>query len=247
MAPRGDTWFIAPSDAWREDHVVLPRDESHHALRVLRLEAGAGITVTDGAGIVGRGTVERTEGERVVASVHERELRPRPHPSLVVYQGAAKGGKNDAVVERLAELGAAAARVYESRRSVVKWDAAKAARLAARWDALARGAAKQSRNPYVMTTGEPLSWAELVACVRRETEALVLWEEATMRLRTALGAPVERVALVVGPEGGLAPEEADELAAAGAALVSLGPHVLRTENAALVAASAVAYHFGTLG
>jgi 16S rRNA (uracil1498-N3)-methyltransferase len=244
---RDETWFLAPPAAWSEGRIVLPPKESHHALRVLRLRRGHEVTVSDGVGSVARCVIEQTDGDRVIASVLERDLRPHARPSLVVFQGAAKRGKNDAVVERLAEIGVSEAWIYESRRSVVKWDSVKSERLAARWDAIAQAAAKQSRNPYVMKTAAPVAWTELVRRVRSESRAVVLWEEATMPLRDALGAPTERIALVVGPEGGLAVDEANELAAAGAALVSLGPNVLRTENAALVAAAAIGYHFGLLG
>ena len=66
----------------------------------------------------------------------------------------------------------------------------------------------------------------------------MLWEEASLPLRTALDGGGNRVALVVGPEGGLAREEAEALADAGAQLVSLGPRIFRTENASVVAAAA---------
>ena len=68
-----------------------------------------------------------------------------------------------------------------------------------------------------------------------------------MPLRTSLMGMVDRVALVVGPEGGFAREEAEALADAGAQLVSLGPRILRTENAAVVAASVLLFHYGLIG
>jgi 16S rRNA (uracil1498-N3)-methyltransferase len=77
--------------------------------------------------------------------------------------------------------------------------------------------------------------------------AIVLWEEADIPLRTALVGGAERIALVVGPEGGLAREEAEALADAGAQLASLGPHILRTEHAPVVAASALMFHYGLIG
>lgn len=240
-------WFIAPKAAWSGNEIVLPADESHHARRVLRIEPPDVITVTDGAGVVARCAVERVEDDNLVASVLERDERRALRPALAVYQGAAKGGKNHDVVERLAEIGAAETWVYGSERSVVRWDQSKAARLAERWRAIAHGAAKQSRNPYVMTTGAPLSWVELVRRVAREPSAVVLWEGASLPLRTGLTAPTDRIALVVGPEGGLTRDEAEELADAGAQLVSLGPRILRTENAAVVAASALQYHYGLIG
>jgi 16S rRNA (uracil1498-N3)-methyltransferase len=137
--------------------------------------------------------------------------------------------------------------VYESSRSVVRWDRKKLEKLQERWSAIARSTAKQSRNPYAIRTGGGLSWTELLRRVAREPLAVVLWEEAMLPLRTALSGPVDRVALVVGPEGGLARQEAEELADAGAQLVSLGPQILRTQNAPVVGVSALMYHYGLIG
>ena len=227
--------------------MILPPDESHHALRVLRVAPPDVITVVDGFGTVARCSALRVEQDRLIAEILDREVVRKLRPELAVYQGAAKGGKVDDVIERLAELGAGEAWIYTSERSVVTWDRRKLARLDERWNALARSAAKQSRNPYVLQAGGGLSWTELVRRISNEALAIVLWEEASLPLRVALSDLTDRVALVVGPEGGLTRSEAEELADAGAQLVSLGPRILRTENAAVVAASALLFHYGLIG
>lgn len=243
----GDVWLYAPPTAWNGDEVVLGPDESHHATRVLRAEPPDVVTITDGNGLVARCALVRTEEEQVVAEILERRRDPAPVPRVAVYQGAAKGHKNDAVVERLAELGVADLMTFTSRRSVVRWDAGKQARLHERWSALATGAAKQSKNAYVMSTRGVVEWAVVVRSVESEPLAVALWESAELPLRTALVHDARSVALIVGPEGGLEREEAEELADAGAQLVSLGPRILRTENAGAFAAAAVMYHYGTFG
>ncbi|MDQ4126027.1 MAG: 16S rRNA (uracil(1498)-N(3))-methyltransferase [Actinomycetota bacterium] len=225
----------------------MPRDESHHALKVMRVAPPDVVTVTDGRGVVARCAVARVDGDVLVAEVLERETHRRPRPELVVYQGAAKGAKADEVVEKLAELGVAEVRVYESKRSVARWDEAKVARLNERWAAITRSAAKQSRSPFVTEAVAGLSWTQVVREIAREPLPVVLWEEASLPLRTALLDGAERIAFVVGPEGGLERSEAEELATAGAQLVSLGPRILRTENAALVTAAAVLYRYGVIG
>ncbi len=226
---------------------MLPADESHHALKVMRVAPPDVVTVADGRGTVARAAAARVEGDVLVVEVLESETHRRPKPEIAVYQGAAKGHKNDEVVEKLAELGVAEVRVYESKRSVARWDQAKVARLDERWAAIARSAAKQSRNPFLTRAVAGLSWTQVVREVAREQVAVVLWEEASLPLRTALLQGVERIALVVGPEGGLERSEAEALADAGAQLVSLGPRILRTENAAVVAASAVLFAYGLIG
>jgi 16S rRNA (uracil1498-N3)-methyltransferase len=226
--------------------VRLDPAESAHATRALRLRPGAPVVVTDGAGRVAECTLEAADPRGACAAVERVRTVPRPRPEVVVFQAAAKGRKVDDVVQRLAEVGVARIGVFGSRRAVAAWDRAKARALEARWAAIARSAAKQSRSAHVAATGPPLSWDELLRALEREQCALALWERAAKGLR-ALVEDVERVALVVGPEGGFDDDEADALERAGARLASLGDRILRTENAALVAASALLWHFGRVG
>jgi 16S rRNA (uracil1498-N3)-methyltransferase len=243
----GSAWFVASPGDWFGDQVLLDTGETHHALHVLRIAPGQVITVSDGSGIVARCSVGTVRDGRVAAEIIDQRVEPRPEPEIVLYQAAPKGSKIDAIVERSAELGVAELCVFESLRSVVRWEPPKLQRLATRWKAAARVVAKQSRNPYLMRTGPVLKWAELIDRIAGEPCALTLWEDASERLRAALPARAPRVALVVGPEGGFSAEEADTLAAAGAAPVSLGPRIFRTEIAPLVAASAVLWHYGVIG
>jgi 16S rRNA (uracil1498-N3)-methyltransferase len=240
-------WFVAPAEDWAGDEVLLDPDESHHALAVLRLRAGDDAIITDGRGRVAQGVLAGPRGGRVALTITGEQAHTPARPQLAVYQGAAKGAKNDLVVERLGELGAHAAIIYSSERTVVRWDDAKVERNATRWAAIARVAAKQSRSPFVMQTDRLVAWQELEHRIAGEPYALVLWEEASRPLRNSLPADPDRVALVVGPEGGLAPEEAEVLESAGAELVSLGDRIIRTENAALVGAALISYHYGLIG
>ena len=239
-------WFFAPPDEWGKELIRLPADESHHATKVLRVAPPDVITVTDGHGNVASCAVDGFFEGRVVATILESEQRRRLRPEVVVYQGAAKGSKLDGTIERLAELGVAEVHAFQSRRAVAEWDDRKVAKLHERWNAIARSAAKQSRNPFLLKPSAGLSWADLLKRVGDEPFAVTLWEEASLPLRTALE-QADRVAIVVGPEGGLDRDEAEALADVGAPLLSLGSQILRTENAAVVATSALLFHYGLIG
>ena len=114
------SWFVV--EQWNENEILLPEDESHHAIKVLRVAPPDVITITDGKGKVAKASVTRIDGDRVAVEILEMEDRRRLKPELIVYQGAAKGQKVDDAIERLAELGVAEVWVYESERSVVHWN-----------------------------------------------------------------------------------------------------------------------------
>jgi 16S rRNA (uracil1498-N3)-methyltransferase len=240
-------WFIAHSEDWRGDEVMLDPEESHHALHVLRVPRSAPMWISDGGGSIARCSLDEVRGDRVVAKIIDKQHHPRPLPEVVVYQAAPKAGKLDEVVEHLAQLGVAELRVFDSSRTVVRWNDDKRHKVAERWRAIARGAAKQSRNPFVMRTGFFGSWADLISNVADEGHALALWEGASISLRERLPIDPQRLALIVGPEGGFAAEEADQLGAVGAEPVSLGPRIFRTEMAPVVACCSLLWHYCLIG
>lgn len=239
--------LFAPPGAWDEGSVLLPPEESHHAVRVLRMKPGDPVSVLDGFGRLADCLFTEIKGDRVAAAITRVETQPPRRPALAVYQGAAKGAKLDGVVERLGELGAAEFHAFGATRSVVRWPPDKLERTTERWRARARSAAKLSGSAWVTEVGDFLGWPALTSQLSGESTSIVLWEEATDPLRDHLPHDPDRIAIVVGPEGGLTRAEASELAAVGARLVTLGPRILRTENAAVVAVAAIAWHYGLIG
>jgi 16S rRNA (uracil1498-N3)-methyltransferase len=240
-------WFMAAPDCWKGDTVLLDLDESHHAVDVLKVAAPDVITITDGEGRVARCAVKEIAQGRVAADILQVDRHRALTPQIVVYQGIAKGRKLDDTVEKLGEMGAAAFWAYSSTRTVADWDRQKITKVTNRWRAIARAGAKQARSPFAMQVGGVLSWTEVLRSLTKEEYAVVLWEEASLPLRTALVEGAQRIALVVGPEGGLERSEAEALADAGAQLVSLGPRIFRTEDASVVAAASLLYHYGLIG
>jgi len=211
------------------------------------MKPGDPVNVLDGSGRLAWCSVEDVTGDRLVATVRRVEMQPRPQPTIAVYQGAAKGAKLEGVVERLGELGAAEFWAFDSARSVVRWTPDKIERMTERWRARARSAAKVAGSAWVTEVGGALGWDELTSRLSDERTSLILWEEASEPLRDFLPPDPDRIALVVGPEGGLSRAEVDGLAAVGARPVSLGARILRTENAAVVAAAGIAWHYGLIG
>jgi len=230
--------------------VEVTGDEAHHPVAVRRLRAGARVVLTDGTGTTATGEVATT-GTRVfvvvvvvvvvVVDVDVDDVRrqPRPEPELVVVQALPKGDRGELAVEVLTEVGAWRIVPWAAARSVAVWKGERAAKAHARWQATARGAAKQSRRSWHPVVAPLARTAEVVTLVRDADLALVLHEVAAAPL-SAVDVPASgTVVLVVGPEGGLADDEVAGFVEAGARSVRLGPEVLRTSTAGVVAAAAV--------
>lgn len=223
------------------DEVVLSGAEAHHAAAVRRVRVGEAVTVGDGLGAWHAGECVEVSPKRVVVRIGSRATVPAPTPRLVLVQALAKGDRDERAVQAATELGVDEVVPWQASRSVSRWDAQKAAKGVARWQAIVREAAKQAHRAWTPVVTEPVTTAQLAERAARST-MLLLEPRATQRLsQTAL--PVEGdVVLVVGPEGGFAPEELEQLLAAGARTVLLGDTVLRTSTAgpAALAVAAVA-------
>jgi 16S rRNA (uracil1498-N3)-methyltransferase len=212
------------------DVVEVDGADGHHLQRVRRLRAGETVTVADGAGTWRLYRVASTSSawwrlEPQSPVTQEPELRPRV--SLAV--ALTKAGALETVVARCTELGVARVTPVRTRRSVVRWDDAHAARALERLRAAAREAAAQSRRSRLP---EITSVSDLDEVASRSG---VLVADRGGAPAGALDAPPSDAGwtVVVGPEGGLDPEE---LARLGDKLrLGLGPFVLKAETAPIAA------------
>ena len=230
----------------------LAADDAKHA-RVLRLALGERIAVVDAALDYFACEIVAFDDALPVVRIAQRFERADAGPSVVLVQGLAKGDKMETVIRHATELGVAAFVPLACERSVVRLDAKKAAAKADRWRAIAKSAAMQSGQPAVPDVREPAGLREACALLADADALLVCWEEAPgasrldVALDRALGggraAQGARVAVVVGPEGGLAEREVEALLACNprSSLVSLGPSILRTETAGIVAPALALY------
>jgi 16S rRNA (uracil1498-N3)-methyltransferase len=222
---------------------VLEGDDGFHAATVRRIRRGEQLVLGDGAGGLAHCVVEQTSRDGLQARVVERWQEPRPRPPVTVIQALPKAERSELAIELATEAGADALVAWQAARCVARWEGARIDKGLQRWRAVARAAAQQSRRAHIPSVDGVLSTAALVQRIGEEVSsggvALALHESATGRL-TDLGlGQAKSVTLVVGPEGGIAPNELDAVTGAGAAAVRLGPTVLRTSTAAAVALGAL--------
>lgn len=219
-------------------YVTLGGSEGRHAATVRRTAPGEQVDISNGAGL--RVTIEvdevtKTEiGGRVLGVVQEEPTVPR----IVVVQALAKGGRDEQAIETCTEFGADAFIPWMSERTIVRWKDAKRARSGReKLAATAWAAAKQSRRAYLPQVEQVVTTAQLAERVAEFSGTVfVCHEEADNTLVDALdylesGEPSEQIMVIVGPEGGISPTEVDTLKQAGAEVVLLGRHVLRSATA----------------
>ena len=224
--------------------VTIDGPEGRHAASVRRLAVGERVLVGDGHGRVVDGAVSAVLGkDRVDVEVSSYVEHTPPAPRIVVVQALAKGDRSDLAIELLTEVGADVVVPWAASRSVAVWKGDKVVRGVQKWRVTAREAAKQSRRPWVPEVRGLAATSDVVALIRAAVDAggsaAVLHEAATSRLSDVTPPRQGDIVLVVGPEGGIAGDELEAFADAGAHSVRLGPSVLRTSTAGAVAAALV--------
>jgi 16S rRNA (uracil1498-N3)-methyltransferase len=218
-------------------------DEGFHAAAVRRIRPGEQLMLSDGAGTLARCVVERVRRDGLWARVLSRWSVAPAWPAVTVVQALPKSERSELAIELATEAGADAFLAWQAARCVARWDGARADKGLRRWRAVARSAARQSRRAHIPPVDGVLSTAELAQRIRdrvaRGAAVLALHESATDRLADRAVAQPDSLMLVIGPEGGITPEEIATLTDAGAVAVRLGPTVLRTSSAAAIALGAL--------
>lgn len=233
------------------DTATVTGELYRHMARVLRLKAGSAVTLTDAGGARLSGFIEEVGAKSLTVRIGAREsvAQEEQSPRITLYQGLPKGEKLDLILQKCTELGVAELVTFDAVRSIVKLSGERSAGRLQRCERIVQEAARQSGRraaPGVSLGGS----LDTVLREARQTVKLLLWEgERTTGLRETFEAypSPESVAIVVGPEGGLAPEEVEQALAHGFTPVSLGPRILRTETAGLAMLSILQFYWGDMG
>jgi len=220
---------------------LLDGDEGRHAATVRRLRPGERLMLTDGRGSRAVAEVVSAGRGSLTLRVGDAALDPEPAVRVTLVQALPKGERSDLAVDLATEAGVDEIVPWQSARCVARWTGSpdKATRGRARWQSVALAAAKQSRRSRVPGVRPLADTADVAALVRSSACALVLHESGSEPIGAVTMPAAGTMVLIVGPEGGLAPEELETFVAAGARVVRLGPEVLRTSTAAVVALGAL--------
>jgi 16S rRNA (uracil1498-N3)-methyltransferase len=243
-------FFVRPEDVYAHE-LRLQGDEAAHLARVLRSGPGVRIVAFDGLGHEYVATVERLEADCAVCQIMcQRDVRPARTISITVGQGLPKVDKFEWVIQKTTELGVEEIVPLMTARVVPQLSAAHLPAKLARWEKLAREACKQCGRSTVPRLHPVTSLQTFFRTFQYADLKLVVWEgEESRRLRSVLAAsaPVASAAVIIGPEGGLTPQEVAQGEPYGFLAVGLGERILRTETASVVAVALLQHHFGDLG
>jgi len=218
--------------------IELDGPEGKHAVSVRRMRQGEAIQLSDGKGLRVRGTVVDVAGSTLKLEVSEVVSEELPSRQITLIQALAKGDRDEMAIQAATELGVMGIIPWQASRSISRWDGPKVAKGIARWQQIVSEAAKQSLRAFTPEVQNIADTKELGNLVASFDLVLVLDTSATKHISETAIPKAGKIALVVGPEGGIEQSELDSLEKAGAKLVSLGANVLRTSTAgpALIAA-----------
>ena len=240
--------FFVGDDQVFENKIQIVGSDVNHIGNVLRMKQGVKVRVSDESGRAYCCTVESISENDVWVMIDEIDEKGTELPCrIVLFQGLPKGVKMELIIQKAVELGVFEIVPVAMKNCVVKLDEKKAAKKLQRWQAIAESAAKQSKRTVIPTVKRPVTYKEALKIASELDITLVPYEnergmDATREIMGQLKAG-QTIGVVVGPEGGFAPEEialVDEHATMHR--ISLGRRILRTETAGLAVLAMLVYN-----
>ncbi len=238
--------FMINSRAIRDGNASFDGDIYNHMVRVLRLEAGDAVQLTDEKGMTHFGVVNQVAKEQVAVKIVSSCPATRidaSAPQITICQALPKGDKIDLILQKGTELGAHDFWLFGGRRSVAKIRDDQRNSKIERWNRITAEAARQCGRPDIPEVSWRPSAVEAANDSGQELR-LILWEgEREHTLKDALsskGKP-SSVTVAIGPEGGFDPLEVRHFSQRGFQPVSLGSRILRTETASIAILAIIQY------
>ena len=238
-----------PPEAFADGTVTMEGDAVHHLCRVLRLSAGDRLYALDGRGMLFHVTLDAVAKDRAHGTITGSEpARGEPPVPITLAAAIPKGERWEWLLQKATELGVSRIQPLITARTIVQVEPRKAADKLARWQKIVMEAAEQCERACVPAVLPPMTWTAfaaappppglLLACLERVEHA-----GASLPALLEAAPPPAAVTVLVGPEGGFSPQEAEAMRALGAEPASLGARILRAETASMAILAMLAYHF----
>lgn len=226
--------------------VALCEDAANHVGRVLRMGPGQALELFDGTHLTFSAEIIHADKKSVRVKITDSRKDSRESPlHLHLGQVMSRGEKMEFTIQKAVELGVNIITPLFSERCGVKLDAERLAKKIQQWQKIVIAACEQcGRNsvPEVRHAMALDAW-----CAEQDSGLKLNLHPRAQHSINTLPQPVERVRLLIGPEGGLSADEISMTTDYGFTDILLGPRVLRTETTALTAITALQVRFGDLG
>lgn len=238
-------FFVSPNQVEGDLIRIVRKEDLHHIKTVLRLRAGDHIEVSDGVRWEYEGVIDRQDPDGLKIEILGKQAFARePQVHITLFQGIPKQGKMDFIVQKAVELGVSEVVPVFMKRTVVS-DKGNFSKKLSRYEMIAEEAASQCGRGVIPFIRQAIPFDKIPEGIDPDTTVLFLYENEKNRtikdvLRNMPEKP-DRLALIVGPEGGFSPEEADFLKGQEMECVTLGKTILRTETAGLAALAMCMY------
>ena len=227
--------FFVPAPPDVGGTAVITGDDARHIAGALRMAPGEPLTLCDGAGQDYLCRIESVARDAVMLRVERSEKSiGEPSLSVTLYMGLPKADKLELVIQKSVELGAVRIVPTVTARSIARIDPRDSEKKTARWQKIAAEAAGQSGRGIIPTVEPPITLRAALPRLAREN-VLLCYEGGGAPLGDLVSLADESVSLLIGPEGGFAPEEVEAVVAGGGRLATLGTRILRCETAPLAA------------
>ncbi|OFI07188.1 ribosomal RNA small subunit methyltransferase E [Clostridium acetireducens DSM 10703] len=235
-----------------ENKAFIEGDDVKHAYKVLRLKPGENVSINNCEGSEFLGKIEEINKKQVVVKILEKlPINNESNIDIYLYQGLPKLNKMDLIVQKSTELGVKKITPIVTKRVVVKNEKGEFKKVD-RWNKIALESCKQCKRSIIPTINYPMDFQNIIEELKEVDIIVVPYENQTgygiKNMFNELNKKdINKVAIIIGPEGGFEEEEIQILKNLEAYIVTLGPRIFRTETAGVIAASLIMYEIGDIG
>ncbi len=231
--------------------ITIENEDVNHIKNVLRLNLEDNILICNGENKEYKVQIKSISNNIIKGLIiEENNLNTEPPIHITLYQSLPKSSKMDLIIQKTTELGVKKIVPIITKRTIVKINSnKKEKKKIERWKKISREAVKQCKRGKVPQIDRIVSFDEMINDLSEGENIIVPYEsENKVGLKEILNdTNIDKINIVIGPEGGFEESEIDQLRNINAHIVSLGPRILRTETAGFTAISIVMYELGDIG
>lgn len=236
--------FFVKSNQIIGNKIYIEDSDVNHIKNVLRKNVGDILNVVS-ENVIYKSEISEITQNQVVCKILDKQEKKKSNVELTIFQGLAKADKIEYIIQKCTELGVSEIVPVEMKRCVVKLDDKDKLKKIDRWRKIAEVAAKQSLRNDILKVEKILSFSLLLEEIKNYDLVILAYEkEKSVTLKSVLkdiDDSISKIAVIIGPEGGIDEEEAEILINNNAKSITLGERILRTETAPVAISAMMMY------